>query len=243
MDSHFLRPLLAATLLSAASAAGAADALTPWTAAHDEAPPVPWRVTGLPNQNKPFTRFSIESWAGVKSLRVEADRSYGNLLHPLAPSTSLHRLQWRWMLDEPNPGADLHERSHEDTPLRVCALFDMPLDKVGALDRALLAYARATSSDPVPAATVCYVWDEKLAPGTALHSAFTGRLRMIVLRSHEAPLHAWLGEQRDLDADFKRLFGDEADKLPPLIGIAVGGDADNTQAHSLAHLGAITLEP
>jgi len=30
--------------------------------------------------------------------------------------------------------------------------------------------------------------------------------------------------------------------LPPLVGIVIAGDADNTLGHSLGHLGSIRLE-
>ena len=94
----------------------------------------------------------------------------------------------------------------------------------------------------LPAASVCYVWDARLGPGTVLDNAFTRRVRMIVLRGPEAPLHTWQEERRDVWADFLRLFGDEAQLVPPLVGIAIAGDADNTQAHSLGHVGSIALE-
>ncbi len=233
-----------AGLMGQALPAGAADALAPWSAAQGGEPPAPWRVSGLPHQSKPYTRFWVETWAGTNHvLRVDADKSYGNLVHPLQPTKALHHLSWRWELDEPNREADLRERNAEDTPVRVCVMFDMPLDKVSMVDRALLTLTRSTSGEPVPAATVCYVWDQHLPPGTALHSPFTGRLRMLVLRGHETPLHHWASETRDIEADFKRLFGDEADAMPPVIGVAIGGDSDNTQAHSVAHVGTVSLAP
>ncbi|MED5621323.1 DUF3047 domain-containing protein [Ideonella sp. BN130291] len=234
------RGTLAAVLLALAACAHAADALTPWSATQDSHPPAPWHVSGLPHQSKPFTRFAVEPVAGTPALRVEADRSYGNLLHPLAAS-QLRHLSWRWTMDEPNLLADLHHRSGEDVAVRVCVLFDMPLDKVPLADRAMMLLARG--GEPVPGATVCYIWDQKLAPGTALHSPYTGRIRMLVLRGAETPLHQWVSETRDLAADFKRLFGDEADTVPPIMGVLVGGDADNTQSHSLAHVGPLQLVP
>jgi len=227
----------------AGAGAASADLITPFSATVGDQPPPPWHVSGLPRQSKPFTRFSIEDWAGVHALRVEADRSYGNLVHSLTPTESVHHLAWRWTLDEPNPAADLRERRLEDTPVRVCVLFDLPLESIPFYDRTVLRLTRSHSSEPVPGASVCYVWDQKLEPGHALHSPFTGRIRYLVLRGHDAPLHQWLPERRDVAADFKRLFGDESETVPPIIGVAVGGDADNTQRHSLAHVGDVTLAP
>ena len=206
-------------------------------------PQPPWHLSGLPHQSKPFTQFRIEDWRGQRALRIEADHSYGNLVHLLSGGQDSHHLAWTWTLDEPNTQADLHAKSREDEALRVCVLFDLPHERVPLLERAMLAMAHTDGGDPVPGATVCYVWDSHLPPGTALHSPYTGRIRMLVLRGPEAPLHQWAPESRDIAADFKQLFGDESDTVPPVLGVAVGGDADNTQAHSLAHLGGLTLSP
>jgi hypothetical protein len=43
-------------------------------------------------------------------------------------------------------------------------------------------------------------------------------------------------------ADFLRLFGDESAEVPLLLGVAVGADADNTQAHTVAHVDAMVLD-
>jgi len=227
----------------APQAARAADAVAAFTESPGGKPPAPWRVSGLPNQKKPFTQFAVERWDGEAALRLEADKSYGNLIHPLAATQALHHLSWRWQLDEPNPLADLREKSTEDVAVRVCVLFDLPDDKIPLGDRAMLKIARSAHGGRVPGATVCYVWDQKLPPGTALHSPFTSRIRMLVLRGQESPAHAWVGERRDIDADFKQLFGDESDVVPPVIGVGVGADADNTKGRSLAHVGTLQLQP
>ena len=207
-----------------------------------DAPPPPWLVIGLPQQSKPFTKFSVVNLDGQRALRVEAQASYGNLVHPLLENPGAHRLSWRWRLDEPIPGADLRRKGGDDSPVKVCALFDLAASAVPFVERQILRIARLRSGETLPAASVCYVWDAHLAPGTVLDNAFTRRVRMVVLRGPESALHAWVSEQRDVWADFKRLFGDEADAVPPLVGVAIGADADNTQSHSLAHVATITLD-
>ncbi len=235
-------PALALALGLACTAAKAAG---PWLVAPagpGDAPVAPWHPVGLPAQTKPATQFSVVSLDGKRVLRIEASASYGNLVHPLQEAPGAHKLSWRWRLDEAIPGADLRRREGDDSPIKVCALFDLPLQAVPFVERQVLRVARMRSGDVLPAASVCYVWDAHLAPGTLLDNAFTRRVRMVVLRGPEAPLQTWVNETRDLWADFKRLFGDEADSVPPLVGIAVGADADNTQSHSLAYLATITLD-
>ena len=121
--------------------------------------------------------------------------------------------------------------------------FDLPLDKVPFVERQLLRVVSSQSSEPLPAATVCYVWDAHLPVGTAIPNAFTKRVRYKVLESGPARLHQWTPERRNLVADFIELFGDESKEVPPVTGVAVGADADNTHGHSLAHVADLVLEP
>ena len=43
-------------------------------------------------------------------------------------------------------------------------------------------------------------------------------------------------------ADFVRLFGDECKTVPPLVGVAIGADADNTKTRSVGFVTGLTLE-
>ena len=206
-------------------------------------PAAPWRVSGLPNQSKPFTRFSVTELDGHKALRVEAASSYGNLMHPLHVEAAHGHLTWQWRVDELNEAADIQVRSGEDIALKVCTLWDLPLERMPFGDRQALRFLRSRTTDPVPGATVCYIWDAHQPVGTQLDSPFTRRLRYIVLRSGAEGLRRWTAEKRDIAADFLKLFGDETRELPPLIGVAVGADADNTHGHSLAHAADLVLAP
>ena len=208
-------------------------------------PPAPWRVVGLPRSSKPLTHFDLVPLNGHPVLRVQTDRSYANLVHDL-PDVALApgmQLRWHWRLDEPLHGTDLRHRSGDDSPLKVCALFDLPIERLDFVERNLLRAARSMSGEKLPAATLCYVWDASLPAGTLLHNAFTHRLRMIVVDSGEQRLGQWVAHTQDLAADFYRAFGNEAPTVPPLRGLLVGADSDNTAGHSLGYVGDITLSP
>ena len=203
----------------------------------------PWHVTGLPNQVKPYTAFSVVEADGQKALRIEAASSYGNLVYPLQLTSTPAALTWRWRADELVDAEDLRTRGGDDVAVKVCVMFDMSLEKVPFVERQLLKVARTKSVDPVPAATVCYVWDAHLPIGTTLDNAFTRRIRYKVLQSGTGHLHQWMSERRNIGADFTEMFGAESSEVPPVIGVLVGADADNTHGHSLAHVADIVIEP
>ena len=237
--------LVAPVVSSQAQTQTKAIALSAFSSASGDQPPAPWRVVGVPGGKVPLTTYAIADIDGRKVLRVEANKSYGNLVHDLSlvHAEAGARLRWRWRLDEPLRGADLRRREGDDSPLKVCALFDMPLDKVGLIERSLLRLARGVSGEKLPSATLCYVWDSALPAGTLLANAYTARVRLIVVNSGEQRLGQWVNHDRDLAADFQRAFGEESNTLPPLQAVLVGGDADNTGGRSLGWVGDVTLSP
>ena len=149
--SRWVLPVVCAALELPASAADS-TALTPFKDAAPE-PPAPWHFVGLPGQTKPKTRFSIVEQDGRRAVRVEAEESYGNIVHPVklrAPST----LSWQWQVEAPVPGADLRTRQGDDTAVKVCVFFDMDLDLVPFLERQLQKVAQSKTTEPLPNATV-----------------------------------------------------------------------------------------
>ncbi len=240
---RLLCPLLC--LLAAASnspALAQVPVLTPLSSTAGMPPP-PWRLATLPQQKMAVTRFALVDLDGRRALRVEADDSYGNLVHPLGGTPTSLELTWQWRVDQPLAASDLRTKAGDDTALKVCVLFDLALDKIPFGERQLLRVARARASEYFPGATICYVWDNNLPVDSVVANAFTRRMRYLVLQSGPARQGQWQSERRDVVADFKRLFGAESAQMPPLIGIAVGADADNTHGRSLAHLADLVLRP
>jgi len=232
-------------LQSAAAATPAVAApgvtLAPFSQASEGVPPAPWRIEGLPSRNKPVSQFDIVTLDTRKVLRVRTDHSYGTLSHAVPPQTTGGLLHWQWRLDQPLARADLRHREGDDAALKVCALFDMPLEHLGLVERDMLLLTEHNSGEKLPSATLCYVWDRTLPVGTELPNPFTRLVHYIVLDSGTTPLQQWTSHTRDLGADFLHSFGQTNATVPPLMAIAVGADADNTGDSSLAYVGDITL--
>lgn len=83
------------TSLCLACGVMAAHAETPLPfGAAGASPLAPWQVAGLPRQREPFTQFSTVDLDGRRALRIEADKSYGNLVHRLDPARAVAHLSW-----------------------------------------------------------------------------------------------------------------------------------------------------
>ncbi len=202
-----------------------------------------WRVATLPQQKPPVTRFTPERVQGREAVRVEADGSYGNLVHGLAMALVPSTLAWSWRVQAPAPANDLRTKAGDDAAIKVCMSFDLPLEQVPFWERQGLRLARARSGEPLPAATLCWVWGGRDPRGTVLANAYTRRVRYIVLRSAADADDTWVDERRDVAADFALTFGDEAPRPPPVTALIVAGDADNTGGRSVAFVADLRLEP
>ena len=206
-------------------------------------PPAAWKFATLPNKSP--TKFTVAELDGAKVLKIEADNSYGNLVHPLRIGSSAHSaVSWRWRVDKLVGEADLKTRAGEDSPAKLCVFFAFDASNLLFGERTRLALAQSVAGQAVPTETLCYVWDNKLPVDTGLTSVFTKRIRLIVLQSGTARLGQWITQKRNVGADYQRMFGDESGgSFPDITGIAVSADADNTHGQRLAYFGDVTLAP
>jgi hypothetical protein len=206
-------------------------------------PPSAWKFASLPNKTP--TRFTVVELGGARVLKVEADESYGNLIHSMhAQVGEKASLAWRWRVDKLVEDADLKTRGGDDSPAKLCVFFAFDAGKLSLGERTRLALAHSTTGQDVPTETLCYVWDNKLPIDTGIPNAFTKRIRMIVLQSGPAKLGQWVSQRRNLAADYQRMFADESEgKVPEVVGVAVSADADNTRGHGLSYFGDISLTP
>ena len=94
------------------------------------------------------------------------------------------------------------------------------------------------TGEPLPFATLMYVWCNTCPPGTVIVNPRTDRIRKIVVESGAKNLNQWLDYERNIRADFMKAFGE-----PPgaLVGIAIMTDTDNTHSSASAWYGRIEL--
>ncbi len=215
-----------------------------------------WRFVGFPKKEAdlPATQFDAARVDGQNALKVSAASSYGSLVHDLR-NAAPERLRWRWRLDQPLSGGksapDLTTKAGDDAALKVCVMFDHPLDRVPLIERTVLRIARKASGESLPAATLCYVWDSARSAGLRGANPYTRRVRFISLRGSETPSGQWASESQDVAQDFIALFGDELSQgaqtprgeLPKVSAVLVGADSDNTGSRSMGWVTDLQIAP
>lgn len=201
-------------------------------------PPENWKPLGVSNST-PRTRYSLVSDVGVTVMKAEANASASGLSRNVRVNLAEYpEIKWRWKISNVLKGSNINTKEGDDYPARVYVMFDYPLEKLSFSDRTKLRMARALHDPNLPAATICYVWDTKAPAGTVVPSSYTNLMRMIVVESGGARVNRWLEVERDVAADFKTAFGEDA---PPVSAVAIATDTDNTGESVTAFFGDISF--
>ena len=229
-------------LAAAAPFALAADAPAPraFSASAPGALPAPWRLLVPPRARAP--EVALVDDGGVTVLRVRSADAAGTAAQPLALDASRTPvLAWRWKVDRVVGAADLATRRGDDFAARVYVFFDVPAAELPLGTRVKLLLARVLYGEALPAAALCYVWDNRHPAGTSVWSAYTDRVRVIVLESGAARAGEWVEERRDVAADYRAAFGADA-PLHAVSGVAAGNDTDQTGEAATAWFGDFRFE-
>lgn len=203
--------------------------------------PAGWEKVELPYGGK--SEFHIVADGKTRALQLRSAGSFGSAAHRLSVDTSNAPLvRWRWKIDHALQKANLETKAGEDFAARLYVSFDFPAEELPAGERMKLSLAGANGGF-VPAAAICYVWDNSHAVGTSAWSPYFSHVRVIVLQSGKDRVGQWAEETRDVEADFLAAFGDKwKGKIPKITGVVAGNDTDQTGESVTAWFGDIHLE-
>jgi hypothetical protein len=199
----------------------------------------PWGHKTFPGKRP--THFEYVRLDGRDAMAVRADASASMLRQAVrVEPADLGRLHFAWKVPALIAGADLATTDKDDSPVRVLLAFDGDRSRLSARDTALSELARVVTGEELPYATLMYVWCNRQPAGSVIASPRTDRIRKLVVESGPARLGRWLEYERDIRADYERVFGE---KPGALIGVAIMTDSDNTHSRTQAWYGPVRLLP
>ena len=140
------------------------------------------------------------------------------------------------LIDEANPS----DRDYDDSPTRLLLFFDGDRSTLSPRDMMLMEAGKLLTGQPVPFATLMYVWDNRQAVDTIIPHPSFGQLKMIVASSGSGRVGEWKRLERNYAVDYERAFGQPPGRL---VGVGVLTDSDNTGSHAYAYYGDIELFP
>ncbi|MBA3505967.1 MAG: DUF3047 domain-containing protein [Betaproteobacteria bacterium] len=198
-----------------------------------------WAPLTFPQVDK-HTRYTLvrDDEAGVV-VRAEANAAASGLMRKIDfPVRDRPLLAWRWKADNLIAKGDVTSREGDDYPVRIYVAFRYSPERLGFGERLKYAAVRFLYGEYPPHAGLNYIWDTKAPEGTLVTNSFVDRVKMIVVESGPARLRQWIGYERDIVADYRRAFGEDP---PPISGVALMTDSDNTGESVVAYYGDIAL--
>ena len=232
--------ILLVTLIAIAPAGAQVPLLTRFSdQPTDAGTPQGWSIVTF--RNKPRqTRYELVRDGEAVVIRAQAAASAAALVHKLdIPLQQAAVLHWRWKIARLLDKSDIGRKSGDDYPARVYVTFALD-PRASWAERIKYRTARLIYGNELPFSALNYVWDTHAPVGTSVGNAYTERVRMLVLESGAARLGEWVEERRDIQADYRRAFGREA---PPITGVAIMTDTDDTGETATAWYGDIALQP
>lgn len=188
------------------------------------------------------TRYIPTLHQGRPAILARSDAGNSTLRMNLAPQDvgAAHRLSFSWFVPALNERADLREADIDDAVVRVILTFDGDRSRMTPRDHMLSEIAHLVTGEPLPFATLMYVWDHRYPVGSVIPNPHTQRIRKLVVESGPQHLNQWVDVERDIEADYRLVFGEAPGRL---TGIGVMSDSNNTGENVHAWFGPLTLGP
>ncbi len=209
-------------LLAAASGAQVVELPAPGAA--------PWRAAALRGVERETSYARVEV-GGAPALRAESRCAASALVLP-ADEIDLVRtpvLSWRWRVERGPEVADEQSRAGDDFAARVYATFRLERERSPLVERLWHRLAEAFYGEEIPGSALNWVWTRRLDPGRRWESPYTASARLVALR--RGARGDWQTERVHVLRAYREAFGRDP---PPLRGIALMSDADNSCQEAVA---------
>lgn len=157
-----------------------------------------------------------------KVLRLETDHGCISLFRSLSVNLQANpMISWEWKVETLPTGAGSRQAQRDDHGAAVYLVF-------------------SSREAPDRKTTIGYIWDNALPIGTTLTRPNDPSVHYVVVRSGPDQLNTWLTEDRNVLADYLKIYGEEPSILE---GISLMADSDQTKSHAASLFGSITFRP
>ena len=167
------------------------------------------------------TRYTLSDVGGVKCVKADSQDS-ASAMYYKQDLSSIRRpiISWDWKVEK----FPVHQKDEE-------------LKSKEEFDFGAQFYVIFSAKFFLNAKAIQYVWTEKAPVGTAVDSPYTKNVKILVLES--GPSEEWKHEERNIEEDFRNLFGEELEK--DVAAVSFMTDSDSTGTTALAYLNDVKL--
>lgn len=205
--------------------AAVADHIAPFSAATvGSTLPTGWQPYVL-RRDRPTTEYTVVSGTQQPVLHARS-------------SAAASGLRFSWRTEHLHEHATVDAPESDDAPTRVIVAFEGDPSRLTLRDRLLFDQVELFTGQRLPYATLMYVWDGALPPETVVPNHRTARIRYLTVESGSRRTGQWLHYERDVAADFQRVFGEAPG---PISSVGVLTDSDALKHEQQAWYGDISL--
>lgn len=199
-----------------------------------------WEPLEFPNIEQ-HSRYELVQDDGLQVVKAQTSGGASGLITRLniKPDESLI-LRWRWKVSNVFEKGDATKKSGDDYPARIYVAFEFQPDKAGFFERAKRKTVEVLFGEELPGNALNYIWANTLPEGEFIDNPYTDKTVMVAVSSGSEKAGEWLSIERDIVADYRKAFGEAP---PPIRGIAIMSDSDNTGEQATAWYGDISLTP
>jgi hypothetical protein len=215
------------------------DVIAPFsTAAPGARTPLGWHPYAL-RRDRAATRYTVVRDRDRAVLHAKADAAATGLRCLVRIDPVMRpRLQFSWRVAAISQQTSVDTPEQDDAPARVIVAFDGDPARLSLRDRLIFDQVELFTGQRLPFATLMYVWCANLPPETVVRNHRTSRIHYLTVESGPRRLGQWLNYERDVVADYKRIYG-EAPGLISSVGVLT--DSDALKHEQQAWYGDITL--
>ncbi|KMQ76915.1 DUF3047 domain-containing protein [Marinobacter subterrani] len=197
-----------------------------------------WEPLNFPKIEK-HTRYELVTEDGMQVVKAATSGGASGLIArvTIQPSESLV-LRWRWKVSNVFEQGNARKKSGDDYPARIYVAFQFQPEKAGFFERAKRKAVEVLFGESLPGNALNYIWANTLPKGEFVPNPYTEKTVMIAVNSGATNVGEWVTVERDIVADYRKAFGEAP---PPIVGIAIMSDSDNTGETATAWYGDIQL--
>lgn len=207
---------------------------------------VPEAVT--PEKWEPFTFDNIDTHTSYQLVRLDGavvvkavtNQSASGLIRKMRIDLNQYPvIEWRWRIENIYETGNAKKKSGDDYPARIYIAFQYDPDEAGFFEKVKFEAIKAIHGEYPPAASINYIWGSQTPVGETVPNPYTERVQMIVVDSGKEKTGTWVKHTRNVYEDYTAAFGQAP---PPVSGIAIMSDSDNTKESATAYYGDIIFK-
>lgn len=197
-----------------------------------------WEPLEFPKIDR-HTNYRLVEEDGTQVIEASTDNSASGLIArlDLEPGESL-MLTWRWKVSNVFDQGDARKKSGDDYPARIYVAFEFEPQKASWFERAKRKTVATVFGEELPGNAINYIWANRLPQGETVANPYSEETMMIAVTSGNEQAGEWVTVKRDLVADYRAAFGEDP---PPIRGVAIMSDSDNTGESATAWYGDLEL--